>query len=286
MENTMMKNQMFTQVRTEIKTITPAVAKAWLATSKGNRRENDRRVIEYAASMKSGEFTISNDMICFDEDGALINGHHRLKACIRSGAPFTSIVAYGMPSNAMFDQGLKRSLGDVLYMNGSIPKELSPTYVMSTARLYIRILNNGINGGYASIPSYIIRDFLNENADNILKVCTRISRYGKSNQQLCRKAPIQVALLAALKCGVSEETLFDFAKVINTGFSENAKQSAAVLMRNYILTNKITKGDIEICKACAFAQLAIQDFTNGTPRRRNYQKLYFPYIPDAKLKLD
>lgn len=103
-----------------IETITPDVAKLYLGSNISNRRVSRERVSYLAEQMKSGEWEISNDAICFDEDGALINGQHRLLALIEYGQPLQFLVGRGYNRDVftIMDTGKNRSAGDVFYING------------------------------------------------------------------------------------------------------------------------------------------------------------------------
>lgn len=267
------------EVTSTVMTITPEIAAQMLKLSKGNRRIDVRRVRNYAETMKAGKFTLNNDAICFNADGTLVNGHHRLTACIKCGIPFQALVNRNMPTNSVYDRGKPRSIGDSLYMGKVIPKELTHNSYVAIANRYLEIQNGD---KLRSVAEYMVGNFLAENKDYILKVHS-MSGQGAS-KPIARKSPIETALFAALKSGVDENILNDFVTVVNSGYSSGDKQSAAVMLRNYLLTTPYS-GATMSNKFCAITQLAIQDFVNGKPRKVMYRKLSFPYIPDAKLKL-
>lgn len=100
----------------ELITITPFMAKQWLMKNNGNRKLRNDVVNAYARAMVEGNWTDSNDAICFDKDGNLLNGQHRLNACIRAGVSFKSIVRYDCPAEAFahMDTGATRSHGDIV----------------------------------------------------------------------------------------------------------------------------------------------------------------------------
>lgn len=101
-------------------TITPRTAKKWLLKNKGNRPLSQERVEFYADMMRRGRWELNGDTIRFAEDGSLIDGQHRLAACVLSGSSFTSYVVTDLPKSAFdtIDQGKARNRGDVLAAAG------------------------------------------------------------------------------------------------------------------------------------------------------------------------
>ena len=106
------------QMTTE--TITPAIAKKYLDTMITNRKLWDSRVIEIALQMEAG-WTLNGETIKFSDQGALIDGQHRLHACILSGRSFDTYVARGISDPKAFatiDTGKSRTFGDVFSASG------------------------------------------------------------------------------------------------------------------------------------------------------------------------
>lgn len=137
-------------VTTEIVTVTPDIAAQWLTTNVNNRVIAKRFVSQYARDMKSKAWELTGDSIKFNERAELIDGQHRLQACVTSGVAFRTFVVYGLPENArnVVDTGKARSIGDVLQMAG-VPHAKN---VASTLKLLInqkRGLEN--QGGNATV---------------------------------------------------------------------------------------------------------------------------------------
>jgi hypothetical protein len=102
--------------RTE--TITPKKAEEYLKSNTRNRRVREKTVDFYAEQMKNGEWMLNGESIIFDEEGTLLNGQHRLLACIRSGVNFQTFVVRGAPADSFrnIDQGAIRTAGDIVGM--------------------------------------------------------------------------------------------------------------------------------------------------------------------------
>lgn len=110
----------YPEVQHRLETITPYRAKEMLNVNKGNRNLRKTVVERYASDMRSQNWHPYTGVIVFDAAGSLIDGQHRLSACVEAGVPFTSLVVRGAPTEvkAGIDQGLKRSLGDLLSWQG------------------------------------------------------------------------------------------------------------------------------------------------------------------------
>lgn len=88
-------------ITTTLEEITPELAKRYLAYNiKENRHVSPSIVIKYASDMESGNFMINNNAICFNEYGQLIDGQHRLQACVKANVPFKSFVTRNLPAGA------------------------------------------------------------------------------------------------------------------------------------------------------------------------------------------
>lgn len=110
-----MKNERITMA---IETITPEIAQIYLTRNIVNRKPSKRTINCYADDMKNGRWQLNGDGIRFDVENHLIDGQHRLLACIKSGKSFDTLVVRGLPSSsfATIDNGKARSAGDILYL--------------------------------------------------------------------------------------------------------------------------------------------------------------------------
>jgi hypothetical protein len=107
---------------TEMMMIYPDTAKAMLETNSANRSVRQKWVDQLADIIKSGEFVSTHQGIGFDVNGRLIDGQHRLLACIKANAPITIQVTKGLPASAWYalDQGINRNYSDVLEIDRKV----------------------------------------------------------------------------------------------------------------------------------------------------------------------
>ena len=101
--------------------VTPAMAAEWLTKNTHNRRLIKGHVDTLVASLQRGEWMLNGETIKFARDGRLLDGQHRLSACVTAGVGFSTWVAYGVESEA-FDtidvNARSRKVSDILSLHG------------------------------------------------------------------------------------------------------------------------------------------------------------------------
>lgn len=124
-------------IEAAVETIDPVSARDLLTNhNPKNRKVSTTTVALYTRQMKEGRWVLNGEGIMFDTKGDLLNGQHRLLACVESGVAFQTLVVRGLPSETIdsMDQHRKRSAGDVLGMHGYH----NGTHLASTARVIHR----------------------------------------------------------------------------------------------------------------------------------------------------
>lgn len=177
-----------TKPTTHVINVTPAVAKRWLKNNTINRRLHHGKVSQYARAMAAGQWTVSNDDICFDPDGRLLNGQHRLHAVIQSDCTVVMTIKRNVPTEAMrhMDRGTKRTYAQQLTFAGE-----------KHAALLGSVLNQAyqLHQGWTHAPSNAVGDvdmdaFLDEHPDIRISVGVADKLKGKIN---CPPTAIAVA---------------------------------------------------------------------------------------------
>lgn len=110
-----------TGFNTEQVNITPEMAAKWLENNlPSNRPVNSSHVDNLAREMRTSRWKLNGETIKFDVQGHLIDGQHRLRACIRANTPFTSLVIYNLATTAFdtVDLGRRRTNGQILGIYG------------------------------------------------------------------------------------------------------------------------------------------------------------------------
>lgn len=106
-------------MKAEITTITPEHAAKLLRGNTNNRKMRRSLVERYARDMGEGRWIPNGEAVVVN-GRTLIDGQHRLQACIESGAPFQTVFVSGVSLDAVstIDTGAGRTFSDVLKMHG------------------------------------------------------------------------------------------------------------------------------------------------------------------------
>lgn len=172
---------------TSIEVITPAKAEDYLRKNVFNRKLNQNIVNLYANEMKEGRWNLNGDAIRFDTNGCLLDGQHRLYACIKAMKPFSSLVIRGLDNRcfATIDNGKVRSASDILSING-IPQSAN---ISSIVRKFIRLNNelvtlskSGGGPGANKISNILVLETYLENK----QLFTEANRLSKKCYESCK----------------------------------------------------------------------------------------------------
>lgn len=106
-------------MKAEELTITPEVAREMLRGNQRNRPLRKNYVRLLAEEMKAGKWTFNGVPIILNGK-LLIDGQHRLEACVYSNSPFKTLVVSGVDADAFvtIDMGKKRTAADTLSTKG------------------------------------------------------------------------------------------------------------------------------------------------------------------------
>ena len=100
--------------------VTPETARRLLKNNVSNRPLQKSRVSRLARAMKEGRWVLNGETIKVDTRERLLDGQHRLHACIQSDATFKSYLVTGLSPKAFdtIDQGARRSGADIFSQCG------------------------------------------------------------------------------------------------------------------------------------------------------------------------
>lgn len=108
--------------RSDVKlvTITPEMAEIMLEKNIANRKVNQANVNRIAADMATGNYKLNGETIKISPNHEILDGQHRLLACVKSNMPFTTYIVYNVEREAIgtIDMGKGRSVADSLNVMG------------------------------------------------------------------------------------------------------------------------------------------------------------------------
>jgi len=115
-----MNDQEKREIESRVVTITPARCKEMLQKNSHNRPLRKATVSQYARQMEAREWVVNGESIIISNGGDVLDGQHRLHACIEADVPFTSMVVFGVDIDAFktLNTGATRSGTDMLCIAG------------------------------------------------------------------------------------------------------------------------------------------------------------------------
>lgn len=225
---------------TSVRTITPDDAKRLLENNTLNRNISDRTVSALARDMKSGNWVFNGESIKISKTGRLLDGQHRLSACVRANVPFETLVIEGLPESAMdtVDAGRKRTAGDVLRMHGYI----NNNSLAAAAKAIMDYKQHGIREVRQTATAYSnseILAFVEANPD--VRTCTQKAlQLHKGTGGLM--APATGALIYYMFMQVDETAAARFFCMLQTG-ADLDEFSPILKLRNYLIGLRASKID-------------------------------------------
>lgn len=112
------------KLTSDFELITPEKAAQMLQRQRNPRKLKSHVVQRYITALKAG-WKVNGETIKFDAEGYLIDGQHRLEACLRSGIAFETLVVRGLDNCDGVDSGVKRTAADLLGGRGTKHAELA-----------------------------------------------------------------------------------------------------------------------------------------------------------------
>jgi hypothetical protein len=138
--------------RVTVVNITPGYARFLLDTKAPNRRVNFNHVARLAQVMRAGRWRLNGESIKLNTRGEIVDGQHRLEACVMSDQDFTTVFVEDVSEDAFetIDTGQVRSAGDIL----SIYNHKNGRYIAAAVRWVetLRAGRLGFKRGSTFIP--------------------------------------------------------------------------------------------------------------------------------------
>lgn len=197
-------------IHTNTVTITPEYAEHLLLGYNDGNRPLAKRVWEtYARDMAAGHWSLTGEAIILDRDGKLLDGQHRLTACMMSKVPFTTVLVTGVDRNSAFlrmGMGEKRRASHVLAIHG-----FTNTKVLQAAAKLVWTYQLGSLAQTKYYPS-------NSEIEDVVRNNPKLAEY--VSQSWLKGIPGPGSIVAALRYlfGMADEKAADkFFESLRTG---------------------------------------------------------------------
>lgn len=219
--------------------ITPEMAKELLKKNINNRPLRKSNIAFLTNEILSGNWEATGTPICFDIDGHLVNGQHRLKAIIEANIPIKEYILGGFSKEAYhkMDGHQPRSASDILHTNGWA----NSNTVAAVVKFIMVFLENprGLDGGNwnRKISNKDVLDFASDNEELATAINYTVNFYVSGDKILSKKIMGGLFYLFAEKD--LEETI-SFFKKLTTGI-ELEKNDPVFILRKRLLKIKIDR---------------------------------------------
>lgn len=223
-------------LRTEERTITPFDAKGMLdRTPSQFRRLNKDRAMRIAEHIKADRWEFNGETIKIAPDGSVVDGQHRLYACVLANRSIRSIVVYNVKRSIHVDTGKSRSSGEHLAYRG----ESNATTLAAVAKfqwLYEKD-NLMLSGDRAVASPEEILDVVSRHAG--LQSAIKVAR---KCDKVCNITPVAFAYyhFSQKDPVLADQFVESLASGANLGDSDSVKVLRDNLMRNQKKTIKMT----------------------------------------------
>ena len=270
-------------MRTLIVRVTPAQAKSWLASNNVlNRNLRHRLIDKYASDMKAGNWHISHQGIAFYEDGSLADGQHRLAAVIRANIDISFLVTFDIPkeSGRAIDQHAQRKMDDALRLGGA------PAWLNKEAIAIVRWMAS-CGQSAAQLSPDQIESYANA-FESQIRFAVKLIQTHRRNVTC---SGMGCAYVLASLSGEPDDRLQRFSEILYSGMIDASAESAAIRLREYLLSNIGAWNGGHKSGTAKRAQRAIQAFCKGTTLSKLYEPddWIYPFpalsavLPDFKM---
>ena len=244
-----------------IETITPKAAAQLLDGSTNTRNVREAWVNVIARSIKEDRWDFNGETIKIDPEGNVIDGQHRLWACIQSDRSIKTAVARNVESDVYVDIGHSRTATQLLQAQG----HTSPSAVSSVARsVWFHNSEFGItalNNGRVAPDRFMIVE--------ATKTDQQIAR--SANKALKARAFMPTSVLGYVHYiavqAMGGNTAYPDMFVDQIALGTGAPGSGPTLLRDRMVRQKITRARMPRLDMVALTTRAWNQFLSGKTAR-------------------
>ena len=211
-----------------VETLLPEQAEEMLAANDENRPLKFRHVERLSAALRDGRWKPNGESIKISEDGRLLDGQHRLTACVKTGIPLTTVVARNVSKDAYatIDIGSKRTAADLL---GKVYKVPSSGGVAASIRWLVALRRGAAISNTQLDPDQVAEEY--ERNQHIVNYVNKVSHF-----KIC--TPALAAALFFLFAEKDRNAADAFFYQLDTGEGLEAGDPVLIL-RNKLMSIRI-----------------------------------------------
>jgi hypothetical protein len=227
-----------TDVVVEAMCITPEMAASWLEANNHNRPTRRSHIEYLSREMAQGNWMFNGEAIKIAEDESVLDGQHRLMACIESGIDFHTMVVYGLDPAAFktIDTGVQRSASDATILHHpEMPRAVARD--CAAAAKWTNRIRCGMTtkAAYAKLSNTEVLEMLAKHPE-ILQCVTNIRGFGvPANQRPVNLGAAAAFYFVVSKAGWEKATTFMRDLFVGDGIE---RDSPAYQVRAYIIEDQ------------------------------------------------
>lgn len=260
---------------TERMTVTPEMAREWLRRNHNNRVINRPRVALLKQQIEAGHFVLTHQGIAFYGDfEELADGQHRLEAIAQGDKSVELMVSWGLTRDVVhaIDRGRTRSVMNVLNFLG-IELNKSQSAACKALWLDYQAVRDETSWNNQPTDTHKLAVFCHH-----VLAAVEFAMPPKAVRGLSHASV--TAAIAAAWFTQSRVDLARFKELLHSGAGAAESESAAIKLREYLLTTRLTGGGTEARQELYFrCSTALRAFVEG----RSLAKLYCR--PDARFPI-
>jgi len=245
------------KMKIEIATITPYMAEKLLKSNIQNRRVKLHQIDSLKRDILSGNWKENGDAIRIHQNGTLMDGQHRLMACVSANVPIKTIVVSELDDDvkSTIDCGVKRKYNDHLSLRGFSYS----TQIASTMTLLIGLAHNSAS---VIASTYSERDKFLENHPRVIDSAAKCHKAFKGVHSI-------LSAVHYIGCYLGKETKAnEFVNVWKTG-DKTYYGDPAHFAREYLIKNIGNAKNINIAFKNRLIVHSWNKFSNNDPLFRS-----------------
>lgn len=243
--------------------ITPEIAQEWLNKNPNYRKLRIARAKFYAEQMSNGRWQRTEEPICLDTDGNLVNGQHRLMAIVISGVTLKDWpVSRVDPNVTAFDIGLARTYIDYSRANGCA--------IDGTTSGAIKNVLNGLSRNAVSFGELF--EYYSKHASEFDMATLFCSR--GASRSVMKKSGCVTAVYAAIRLSLlPDNDIEEFCRIVNSGFPVDGKACESPLALRKTLMEGTTISCSDYAPFCFESTWqAIVAYKRGLKRKQLFKR--------------
>lgn len=167
-------NVIYPEISIKVELITPQLAEEYLLKNNMNRKAKNTVVNKYINDMKKGNWMFNGTTIKISTTGQILDAQHRLKACVRSGKSFYSVVVKGINEDAFKTYDIEKPDNAKEVFKKYLEKieknpNINQTYILNLIEVLIDYNNQNIY--YSKSATIQDKIAILEDNDNIINFC-------------------------------------------------------------------------------------------------------------------